>query len=326
MIMMKKLLWGVALMAASLTSVAQAQAQNAFPARPIKIVVATPAGGPADISARVLAEALHRDLGQPVVVENKVGASGVIGADFVAKSPADGYTLFFGTGSTNVVAPAMLKNVPYDPSKDFTPLSLVGEAVSMFYVRSSLGATTLAEVVALARAKPGTLSFATTGPGAVYELAALSLELAANVKFNHVPYKGFAPIIQDLAGEHVDVGVGSPEASAMQNPRIRVVASLGSGKLEGRPDIRSAAEQGYPAFDIPVWGAIFAPAGIPGPVAEKLTAALMAAMARPEVQAKIRASGLSKVIGSDAATLQRKVAKDLETVQNLMKRAGVERQ
>jgi tripartite-type tricarboxylate transporter receptor subunit TctC len=308
----------------ALLAVTPAQAQDAYPSKPIRMVVATPPGGASDTAARVLAEALRNEIGQSVVVENRAGASGTIGAAYVAKAPADGYTLFWGTGSTHIVAPAMMKGVPYDPIKDFTPIALVGRAPFVLLAGPSLQANTLPEIIALAKQKPGQLAMGTTGTATIYEVAALALESLGGVKFNHVPYKGFGPMLLDLIGGRIDLMVG-PADNTTLNDKVRTIAALGTKRLPSRPDAPAAGESGYGDFDVPVWAAIFAPANTPKPVVEHLNTALQAAMKRPEVKERIGVTGIN-VEGGDDAVLRKVMAQDYETIKRLMKNAGVEPQ
>jgi tripartite-type tricarboxylate transporter receptor subunit TctC len=312
-----------AMLAMTLAVPALAQPEP-YPSRPIRLVVSTAVGGSSDVTARILADAIRADLGQPVVVENRVGASGTIGAASVAKAAPDGYTLFFGTGSTHVVAPAMMKGTPYDPVKDFVPITLVGRAPFILIANAALPVKSIADVIALAKARPGGLSFGTTGPATIYEVAALTLASLGGVKFNHVPYKGFAPMTVDLAAGSIDLGVGPVDGST-QTDRIRTIAVLGARRVSGRPDTPSATEQGFPGFDVPVWAAVYAPAGTPRPIAAKLTEVMRAALARPEVRAKIAATGI-EAEGTDDAALLQTMSRDLDTVRQLMKQAGVEPQ
>ncbi len=299
-----------------------ALAQDAYPNRPVRLVVSTAVGGSSDVTARILADAIRPDLGQPVVVENRVGASGTIGAGSVAKSAPDGYTLFFGTGSTHVVAPATMKATPYDPVKDFAPITLVGRAPFIMIAHSGVPVRSISEVITLARSKPASLTFGTTGPGTIYEVAALILESIGGVRFNHVPYKGFAPMTVDLAAGAIDIAVGPVDGSTLTE-RIRTVAVLGSKRVAGRPDAQTAAEQGFPGFDVPVWAAVYAPAGTPEPILNRLSEVMRAALQKPDIRAKIAATGI-EAEGSDAATLLKTMQTDLDTIRQAMRSAGVE--
>jgi len=298
--------------------------QEAFPNRPIRIVVGTTAGGANDVAARVLAEVIQGELGQPVIVENRVGASGTIGAGYVAKAPPDGHTLFLGTGSTHVVAPAMMKNAGYDPVKDFTPIVFVGRASVVLMAGPSLPVNSLAELVEAARKRPGAISYATSGPAAIYELSALSLESLTGTQFNHVPYKGYPQIIADLVGGHVDIAVGAADASTL-NPKIRTLAVLGNKRLASRPDVPTTAELGFREFDVPVWSALYAPANMPRPLVNKLVSVFRAALARRDVKEKIAGTGV-EVDSADDAALARLMQSELVTIRALMRKANVEPQ
>ncbi|MDP3135568.1 MAG: tripartite tricarboxylate transporter substrate binding protein [Burkholderiaceae bacterium] len=321
---MKKMLKTLMTLTLTLGVAGAALAQDAWPSRPLKLVVPTAAGGANDVVARILAEALQAELRQPVVVENRVGASGTIGAAFVAKAPADGYTLLFGTGSTHVIAPAMMKGVPYDPIKDFTPIGIVGPAPFVVFVRASLPAKTLPEFVALAKAKPGQMSIGTTGPAAVYELAALTLEAQGGVQLNHVPYKGFAPMLLDVMGDRLDIGVG-PIDGSIKTDKIRILAVMGQKRSRFLPDVPASAEQGYPNFTVPAWAAVWATGGVPTPVAERLVGAMRAAMSRKDVQERIAISGIVPEVKDDKA-LRQLMTEELDNVRSMMRRARIELQ
>ncbi len=303
---------------------AAAQAQEAFPNRPIRIIVPTAAGGSNDVTARVLAAALQADLKQPIVVENKLGASGTIGAAFVAKAPADGYTLLLGTGSTQVIAPAMMKGVGYDPVKDFTPIGFIGRAPFVFFGGPAKKGKTLAEVLADARARPGQVSFGTTGTATVYEVAALLLESQGNVKFNHVPYKGFVPMQVDVSSGVVDYGVG-PIDGFVKSDKAHVIATLGAKRAPEFPQVPAAGESGMAGFDAPAWAAIWAPGGVPRPIAAQLATALRNALARKEVQDAIQATGIYVEPGDDAM-LRHLVTEQYTGIQSIMRKAGLEPQ
>ncbi|MGE4242200.1 Bug family tripartite tricarboxylate transporter substrate binding protein [Ramlibacter sp.] len=303
---------------------APSSAQDAFPSRTIRIVVGTAAGGSSDVTARVLATQLQADLKQPVIVENRAGASGAIAAAFVAKAPPDGYTILFGTGSTNVIAPAMTKDIAYDPIKDFSPLVFVGRAPFVLITGRESKLRTLADVVAAARARPGQVTFGTTGPATVYEIAALTLESLANVKFNHIPYKGFVPLQVDVASGLVDVAVG-PIDGFVKSDKVHVVASLGSKRAAELPNTPSAGEAGMAGFDVPVWAALWAPANTPRPVVQALHASLRKALARKDVQDSIQATGIYVEPG-DEAMLRKTVEDQFEGVKALMRKNGIQPQ
>lgn len=295
--------------AAMLCATAAAWSADRFPAAPVKIVVSTPPGGASDTSARVLAEGLQALWKQPVVVENKTGASGTIGAAFVARAPADGYTLFFGTGSTHVVAPLMLVDTPYDPERDFTPLAIVGYAPFVLFARADLPANNLKELLAYAQTQKADLNFGTSGPATIYEIAALLLEREGKVRLNHIPYKGLAPMAMDVAAGRVDLGVG-PIDGYLKNDKLKVLAVLGNERATTLPDVPTSAEAGYPGFAVPVWAAIWGPPGLPAPVAAKLTQGLLETLAQPSVQSRIGATGVF-VQAADGQALRKLVSRDL---------------
>lgn len=253
------------------TGVAFAQS---YPAKPIRLVVPFPPGGPADSVARVLAQKLTEVIGQNVVVDNRAGATGTIGAGLVAKSPPDGYTLLLGTSNELAMSPGLFDKLPYDPVKDFAPLSNVINFPNILVVNPHLPARTVAELVALARSKPGQLSFATSGIGSTNHLTGVVFQDIQKVKVNYVPYKGGGPAVTDLMGGHVD---------SMFATMPSVVPFVKSGKLKALvltdnkhwpalPEVPSAKEAGVPDLIVITWNGVLAPAGVPDAVIAKLNA------------------------------------------------------
>ena len=247
---------------------------QSYPAKPIRLVVPFPPGGPADSVARVLAQKLTEVIGQNVVVDNRAGATGTIGAGLVAKSPPDGYTLLLGTSNELAMSPGLFDKLPYDPVKDFAPLSNVINVPNILVVNPHLPARTVAELVALARAKPGQLSFATSGIGSTNHLTGVVFQDIQKVKVNYVPYKGGGPAVTDLMGGHVD---------SMFATMPSVVPFVKSGKLKALvltdnkhwpalPEVPSAKEAGVPDLIVITWNGVLAPAGVPDAVIAKLNA------------------------------------------------------
>ncbi|OWT56167.1 Bug family tripartite tricarboxylate transporter substrate binding protein [Candidimonas nitroreducens] len=294
-----------------------AHAATSFPDSPVRIVVPTSPGGASDTSARILAEGLQTLWKQPVIVENKTGASGTIGARFVAKSPADGHTLFFGTGSTHVVAPLMLADTPYDPERDFTPLAIVGYAPFVLFVRSGLPVSNLRELVEYARKPDSELSFGTTGPATIYEIAARLLEHEAHIHFNHIPYKGLAPMAMDVAAGRVDIGVG-PVDGYLKNDRLKVLAALGNQRVAAFPGVPTSTESGYPGFSVPAWAALWGPAALPANISSALTQGLLNVLGQPEVQKRIAVTGIVIQPG-DGNALRMLIEHDLTKLKQLEK-------
>jgi len=314
MVNYKIMMAGAAMLcAASLPCLAQPFA----PGSAVKIVVPTPPGGASDTSARILAEGLQALWKQPVVVENKTGASGTIGATFVSRAAPDGHTLFFGTGSTHVVAPLMLAEKPYDPERDFTPLAVVGFAPFVLFARSDLPADNLRDLVKYIRDRKPDLSFGTSGPATIYEVAARLLEIESNARFNHIPYKGLAPMAMDVAAGRVDLGVG-PVDGYLKNPKLKVLAVLGDQRVAAWPDTPTSKESGHPAFTVPVWAAIWGPPGLSGEAQAGLTHDLLRVLQQPAVQQKIVNTGIIVQAG-DGQALRNLIGRDLEALQAVLK-------
>lgn len=250
-----------------------------YPSRPIKVVVPYPAGGGTDILARLLAQRFSERFGQPVLVENRTGASGNIGTDFVVKSPADGYTLLF-TNDTLVVAPSVSKNTPYDVLRRLAPIGLVAEGYIVIGVHSSVAARSLGEMLALAKAEPGKLAYASCGAGTAMHLAGELLKLSAAIEMTHVPYRGCAPAIQDSANGQVPVFIAAlPVAAPFEKQgRLRILAITSARRASLLPNVPTVAESGFPGYEASSWQGLFAPAGTPRDIVARLAAELAAAV------------------------------------------------
>ncbi len=268
--------------------VGAAPAQD-YPTRPIKVVIAFPPGGPTDFVGRLLADKLKDLLGQPVIIENKAGASGAIGANEVAKSAPDGYTLFLTTSGAVAITPNLRTDTPYDPLRDFAPISLVVNVNEILVVRPNPGVNSAKDLAAMAKAKPGTLAFASTGVGSPPHLALELFQDAAGVKFVHVPYRGAAPAITDLLGGQViamfaDAPVLLPQIAAGKLVPIGVAAAQRNPAL---PNVPTLAEQGYANMIVNNWYGLLAPAKTPPAVIAKLDQAVHAALADPVLKDKL---------------------------------------
>ena len=274
--------------AVALLAGASAQAQD-YPTRPIKVVIAFPAGGPTDFVGRLLADKLKDFLGQPVIIENKAGANGAIGADFVAKSAPDGYTLFLTTSGAVTITPNLRADTPYDTLRDFAPISRVVNVNEVLAVRPELGAKSAKDLAAMAKAKPGTLAFASTGVGSPPHLALELLQAAAGVKFVHVPYRGAAPAITDLLGGQViamfaDAPVLMPQIQAGKLKALAIAAEQRNPVL---PDVPTLAEAGYADTVTNNWYGLLAPAKTPPAIIARLNRAMRAALADQDVHQKL---------------------------------------
>jgi tripartite-type tricarboxylate transporter receptor subunit TctC len=259
------------------------------PSRAVKIVVPFAPGGQPDVVARTLAEPLSKALGQPVVIENRPGAGGNIAAEAVAKSAPDGHTLLMGTNGPLAVSPALAKNLPYDVARDFAFVTLVGTSPSLIAVHPSLGAATLAEVVARAKAQPGRLNFASVGKGSISQLSMESLNAAAGIETVHIPYNGGPPAVAALLAGDVQLLSLNPTALIphVRAGRIRVVAQTGARRSPLVPDVPTVAESGFPGFEAPVWMAIAVPAKTPAEAVERLHAELARIIRAPEMKERL---------------------------------------
>lgn len=280
---------------------AQAQAQasasaSAWPTKPIRLVVPYPPGGPTDVLLRIVAGQLAERLGQPVVIDNKPGASGMVGADQVAKAPADGYTLL-GNASIHVINPSLYAKPPYDAIKDFAPISLVAEVPLVLVVSPALGAGTVKDVIALAKAKPGGLAFASSGNAAAPHLAGEAFKHAAGVELLHVPYKGSGPALTDLMGGQVQLMFDSMPSSMpfIQAGKLRALAVTTTRRSTALPQVPTLAEAGLPGFDISTWYGLWAPAGTPREVVARLGSEVAAIVRQPAIRDRLLALGAEPV-------------------------------
>ncbi len=279
-----------------------ARAQPAWPAHPIRIVIAWPAGGSTDGLLRSLQAPLQAALGQSVVLENRAGASGSIGAAAVAQAAPDGYTLL-GDASTQAVNPALLRGLAFDYTSAFTPITLVARAPLLLAVRADSPARDLAGLLALLRAQPGGGTYSSSGIGAAAHLASAMLLRQAGVQATHVPYRGSPPQVQAvLAGEVVFTCSTVPAlAGLVADGRLRALATTAGGRLPGFPSVPTVAEQGFPGFALTEWLALLAPAGTPAPILERVSAAITTALADPGVQQRLPGLGMQPAAEGPAA-------------------------
>ena len=312
-----------ALLAAALCVAALPALSQGYPNKPVKVVVPFPAGGPTDVLTRVLADKMGAQLGQPVVVENKPGAGGSIGADFVAKSAPDGYTLVMATASTHSIGPYLGK-LPYDPVKDFTPIVWVGNATNVLVVSNNVPASNVKELIELARKDPGRLNYATSGIGTISHLTSELFASMAGVKLTHVPYKGTQQSIPDVMSGQVAI-LFDNIMTAMPNVKAGKVKALGISSPKRSalvPELPTVAEAGLPGFQSLVWFGLLGPAGTPKAVVDRVNAELNKALLLPEIQARFVQVGFEPA-GGTSADFARTMERDAAKWSKVIKDAGV---
>jgi tripartite-type tricarboxylate transporter receptor subunit TctC len=309
-------------------SLASAQSAPAsYPVKPIRLVIPWPAGGPTDVIGRVFAEPLAKVLGQPIVVDNRGGASGAIGADHVAKAAPDGYTLMVQSMTNQAMFPATVKTLRFDPIADFEPITQITTSPMIVVAHPSLPATNIAELVALAKAKPGAITMASFGQGSASHLAIELLMKLGSIKLNHVPYKGGAPAAADLAAGHVQVGiVGIPVALPfIKQGRLRALALTTGKRAPQLPDTPTVSEtSGLESYNLGLEYGFLAPAKTPSPIVQRLHAAAVEVLRSPEFAQRMFELGLSAPIGNSPAEMAAAARREIEMLGALARAAGIE--
>ena len=309
---------------ALLLAAGPAAAQDAYPNRPVRWVVPFPAGGPTDTLSRVLAAKLGEQWGQSVVVENKGGASGAIGADTVAKAAPDGYTIMLGTQSTHASNMIFFPNLPYDPLKDFQPLSLIGTACMALVVPLSVPANTPQELVAWIRKQDGGVNYASAAPGSSQHVAAELMVKRAGLNATHVPYRGSAAAMPDLMSGRVSIMFDNLPSALPQGRagKLKVLAQTCATRSPSAPDLPTMEESGFPDFAIEGWYAIFAPARTPRPIVDKLSADINKALRQPDSLERWKALGFDP-IGSTPEALAERQRVDLAYWKKMIEDTGI---
>ncbi len=275
------------------------RAQEAYPARPIRFILPFPPGGGTDILGRIISERLSASLGQPVVIENRGGAGGNVGAEAAAKSAPDGYTIVLVAPSL-AISPSLYSKLNYDPVKDFAPVSLVATVPNVMITHPSVPARTLAEFIALAKTKPGRMNFGSGGNGTSNHLAGELFNIVAGVKLVHVPYKGVNLAMNDvLSGEVQLVVIGVPAASPhIKAGKLRALALIAPRRSPAIPEVPTVAEAGLPGFEVTTWYGVLAPAGTPRPIVTRLNAELVRIMHAPELKERLAALATDPATGT----------------------------
>jgi tripartite-type tricarboxylate transporter receptor subunit TctC len=305
-----------------LASALPASAQN-YPSRSIAVVVPFPAGGSADTLARLIGQMLSERLGQAVIVENKPGAGGNLGTDAVAKAAPDGYTLLL-TPSSIAIAPALYTKLPFDPIKDFAPVTLLGSIPMVVVVYPEFPPKTLAELIALAKAKPGEISYASAGNGSTNHLAVELFKIKTGIDMLHVPYRGNPLAIVDVIAGRVPVFfdfvlTGLPH---VREGKVRALAVTGAHRSQVLPDVPTVAEAEVPGFEASTWFAVYAPAGTKPEIVEKLNAEILAVLALPKIRERLTALGVD-ILAEGPQGLAALTKSDLEKWGPIVQKAGV---
>jgi tripartite-type tricarboxylate transporter receptor subunit TctC len=319
------------LLAAAVAAIALAstatQAADNYPSHPVQMIIPFAAGGPTDIVGRITSAKMGELLGQTFVVEDKGGAGGNIGADFVAKSAPDGYTLLFATVSTNAINPGLYRHMPYDAIKDFTPVGRVGVTPTLLLVNPSVPATDVKSLVALIKANPGKFNYGSSGVGSILHLCGEEFKaMAGGLEITHVPYKGSAPMDTDLMGGQTTMAFdATPTALPLaQSGKLRALGAGMLKRLAAMPDLPTLDEQGFKGYECYTWNAVLAPAGTPKQIVDKLSDAINKALADPAVTDSLKKAGVDPTPGSTPATTADFVKAELAKWAPIIKASGAQ--
>jgi tripartite-type tricarboxylate transporter receptor subunit TctC len=294
---------------------------QSYPAKPIRFIVPFPPGGSADILARAIGQKAGEGLGQSLVVENRPGAGTAIGAEALARSPADGYAVMIGTVSSHAINPALNPKLAYDPVKDFTPISLVASIPFAMIVHPSVPAKSVREFISLAKSKPASLNYSSAGNGTSNHLAGELLKSMAGIDIVHIPYKGSAPALNDLVAGQVSLmfDLVLTAAPHVKSGAVRGLAVTGAKRSSALPELPTVAESGVPGYEVSAWFGIFAPAGMPQPVVQRLNADFVKALQQPELRQRLASQGAEPLTSTPdefAAYLRSEIAKWAKVVKD----------
>ena len=290
-----------------------------YPAHPIRIVVPQPAGGASDAFARIIGQYIGQSMGQPIVIDNRAGASGIIGSDVVAKAAPDGYTILVTFGSHNLL-PFVSKTLPFDAVRDFTPIIAAANTPFCLVINAGLPANTMAEFLAYVRKNPGKVSYASAGAGSIAHLTGQLINLSAKVDMQHVPYKGGAPALADLVGGQIQAGVFTVATvnQYARSGKVRVLGVIEQRRAKSAPEIPTLAEAGIEGFPLPdSWLGMLGPAGLPEPIVKRLNTEIAAALASPDVQERMRVAGL-ETAGNTPEQFRQTIARNTESYRRLV--------
>lgn len=312
----------VALLLTCMLPVASAALAQTFPIRPIRLVIPFPPGGSNDILGRFLAQKLAERVGQPVIVDNRAGADGIIGTESVARAAPDGYTIL--VVSSSYTTNAAIHKLPYDPLKSLTPVSLIGSGPAVIFAAANFPAASAQDVVAMARAKPGVLRYATTGVGGLPHFNGELFNSLAGIRLVHVPYKGGAPAMQDVMTGLVEVGFGTVTQvlPLIRSGKLKALGVGSTRRAAALPDVPTIAEAGVPGFESNIWWGVLGPAGLPAPVLGKLNAEIGGALRDPEMVKRLAAEAAEPVV-APPEVFAKLIASELEKWAKVARDTGI---
>jgi len=315
-----------ALLLIGVVSGASAQSDPAakWPERPIRFIVPFPAGAATDVVARIVGQRLGERLGQSLVIENRVGASGNLGSEAVAKAPPDGYTIGFATATTHPIAASLSPNLSYDPVKDFTPISLLGSTPYSLVAWKGLPVKTVADLIAYAKANPGKVAYSSVGPASLAHLAAQLFATTTDVELTHVPYRSASQAVFDLMEGRIQIQFGLVAASLSQvrEGKLTALAVTSAQRVPDLPGVPTVAESGLPGYEATLWTAIVMPPGVPPAIAAKLQKAIEETLAEPEIRSALESKGFV-VRSSTPDELRAQIEQDIKKWRDLAVKAKI---
>jgi tripartite-type tricarboxylate transporter receptor subunit TctC len=313
----------VLLILSSLASL-PASAADVYPSKTVRVVVPFAAGGSTDILARNIAQRLNETWKHPVIVDNRAGGGGIVGSDLVAKAPPDGYTLLVGTVTTHAVSASLYRKLPFDPARDFAPITEFASIPQLLSVHPSIPVRSVKDLVALARARPGQFNYGTAGAGSASHMAMALFESMAKVKMVHVPYKGSGPALVDLLGGHLDLmfDVIMTSLPHLKAGKLRTLGVSSLKRSPVTPDVPTIAASGYPGYEAIVWFGLFAPAGTPPDVIRRINEDTAHALQSPKMREVLAAQGLD-VVASSPADFSVRVASEIAKWRKVIQEAGI---
>lgn len=315
-----------AALAAAASPVGQAQTSDGYPSRPLRMIVAFSPGGPTDLVARLLAQGLSEAMGQPVLVDNRPGADGTVAGPLIARAAPDGHTLFTAANGEVAIAPALYARLPWDPAKDIAPVSRVGASQLVLVVPAAFPAASVKELIALAKAKPGTLNYASSGTGSTAHLSAELLRALAGIDIVHVPYKGAGPALADLAAGQVQLLISGFSSAwpQVRAGRLRALAVTGARRLAAAPDLPTLGET-LPGYEVTSWYGVFVPARTPRPIIDRLNRELGAIIRRPDMVERLVAMGIEPE-GNSPEAFAGQLGAETQRWARTVRQAGLARQ